>query len=218
MTTLEAVLGRRPSFDDDGGRARRGLPRRARASPSPPGGLTAGGDRAGRRARAGQVRHRPSWTPAGRRADGRRRRPRPMTEASREYPDAPRVGVGAVVLDGDRVLLVQRGQPPSQGEVEPARRPGASGRAARGRGAPRGRGGMRPRACAVLGLRRDRSDRRAAGSGTGGARASATTGSSWTTSRADAGRRPPRGQRRRRRALGAPPTLARYDTTEGSPP
>jgi ADP-ribose pyrophosphatase YjhB (NUDIX family) len=28
---------------------------------------------------------------------------------SREYPDLPRVGVGAVVLDGDRVLLVQRG-------------------------------------------------------------------------------------------------------------
>jgi 8-oxo-dGTP diphosphatase len=28
---------------------------------------------------------------------------------SREYPDYPRVGVGAVVLDGDHVLLVQRG-------------------------------------------------------------------------------------------------------------
>ncbi len=28
---------------------------------------------------------------------------------SREYPDYPRVGVGAVVLDGDRVLLVKRG-------------------------------------------------------------------------------------------------------------
>ena len=27
----------------------------------------------------------------------------------REYPEAPRVGVGAVVLDGDRVLLIQRG-------------------------------------------------------------------------------------------------------------
>ena len=39
-----------------------------------------------------------------------------MSEAPREYPDAPRVGVGAVVLDGDRVLLVQRGQPPSQGK------------------------------------------------------------------------------------------------------
>jgi ADP-ribose pyrophosphatase YjhB (NUDIX family) len=35
--------------------------------------------------------------------------------ASREYPDAPRVGVGAVVLDEDRVLLVRRGEPPSQG-------------------------------------------------------------------------------------------------------
>jgi ADP-ribose pyrophosphatase YjhB (NUDIX family) len=28
---------------------------------------------------------------------------------SREYPDYPRVGVDAVVLDGDRVLLIQRG-------------------------------------------------------------------------------------------------------------
>jgi 8-oxo-dGTP diphosphatase len=28
---------------------------------------------------------------------------------SREYPDLPRVGVGAVILDGERVLLIQRG-------------------------------------------------------------------------------------------------------------
>lgn len=34
----------------------------------------------------------------------------------REYPDAPRVGVGAVVLDGERVLLVRRGGPPSAGK------------------------------------------------------------------------------------------------------
>ena len=33
----------------------------------------------------------------------------------REYPSAPLVGVGAVVLDGGRVLLVQRGQPPARG-------------------------------------------------------------------------------------------------------
>ena len=39
-----------------------------------------------------------------------------MTDAPREYPDAPRVGVGAVVLEGDCVLLVQRGRPPSQGK------------------------------------------------------------------------------------------------------
>jgi len=38
-----------------------------------------------------------------------------MESSRREYPDAPRVGVGAVVLDGDRVLLVQRGRPPGQG-------------------------------------------------------------------------------------------------------
>ncbi len=36
--------------------------------------------------------------------------------ASREYPDLPRVGVGAVVLDGDRVLLVRRGRPPAFGK------------------------------------------------------------------------------------------------------
>jgi ADP-ribose pyrophosphatase len=35
--------------------------------------------------------------------------------AKREYPDAPRVGVGAVILDGDRLLLVQRANEPSAG-------------------------------------------------------------------------------------------------------
>lgn len=31
------------------------------------------------------------------------------------YPDCPRVAVGAIVFKDDRVLLVRRGQPPSQG-------------------------------------------------------------------------------------------------------
>jgi 8-oxo-dGTP diphosphatase len=35
--------------------------------------------------------------------------------SGREYPDAPRVAVGAIVLKDDRVLLVRRGQPPSEG-------------------------------------------------------------------------------------------------------
>lgn len=35
---------------------------------------------------------------------------------SREYPDAPRVGVGAVVFHGDRVLLVRRGRAPGAGK------------------------------------------------------------------------------------------------------
>lgn len=35
---------------------------------------------------------------------------------SREYPDRPIVGVGAVIFDQERVLLVQRGHPPMQGE------------------------------------------------------------------------------------------------------
>ncbi|PYM91046.1 MAG: NUDIX hydrolase [Candidatus Rokuibacteriota bacterium] len=40
------------------------------------------------------------------------RRPR----VSREYPDYPRVGVGAVILHEDKVLLVRRGQSPSFGK------------------------------------------------------------------------------------------------------
>jgi ADP-ribose pyrophosphatase YjhB (NUDIX family) len=36
--------------------------------------------------------------------------------AQREFPDAPIVGVGAVVLDGNQVLLVRRGQEPMKGE------------------------------------------------------------------------------------------------------
>jgi len=38
-----------------------------------------------------------------------------MADVAREYPDAPRAGVGAIVLDGDRVVLVRRGAPPSVG-------------------------------------------------------------------------------------------------------
>ena len=34
----------------------------------------------------------------------------------REYPAVPRVGVGAVVLDGARVLLVRRGKAPAPGK------------------------------------------------------------------------------------------------------
>ncbi len=34
----------------------------------------------------------------------------------RNYPDRPIVAVGAVIFDGDRVLLVQRGQEPLKGD------------------------------------------------------------------------------------------------------
>jgi len=34
----------------------------------------------------------------------------------REYPDRPIVGVGAVIVKDDRVVLVKRGAPPLQGE------------------------------------------------------------------------------------------------------
>ncbi len=34
----------------------------------------------------------------------------------RPYPDRPVVGVGAVVLDGPRVLLIKRGNPPLKGQ------------------------------------------------------------------------------------------------------
>jgi 8-oxo-dGTP diphosphatase len=35
---------------------------------------------------------------------------------SREYPDNPLVGVGAVIVQENRVLLIRRGQPPLLGE------------------------------------------------------------------------------------------------------
>ena len=34
----------------------------------------------------------------------------------RKYPDRPIVGVGAVIIDGDRVLLVKRAHEPLKGE------------------------------------------------------------------------------------------------------
>ena len=39
-----------------------------------------------------------------------------LIRMAHEYPTAPVVGVGGVVLDGDRVLLVRRAHPPRQGE------------------------------------------------------------------------------------------------------
>ncbi|MBI4479180.1 MAG: NUDIX hydrolase [Acidobacteria bacterium] len=36
--------------------------------------------------------------------------------AGREYPERPLVGVGGVVIDGDRVLLVRRAREPLKGE------------------------------------------------------------------------------------------------------
>ena len=35
---------------------------------------------------------------------------------AREYPEAPRVGIGIVLLRGDEVLLVRRGRPPAEGQ------------------------------------------------------------------------------------------------------
>ena len=35
---------------------------------------------------------------------------------TREYPERPIVGVGAIIFDCDRVLLIQRGHAPMQGE------------------------------------------------------------------------------------------------------
>jgi ADP-ribose pyrophosphatase YjhB (NUDIX family) len=34
---------------------------------------------------------------------------------SREYPDAPRIGIGIILLRGNEVLLVKRARPPAQG-------------------------------------------------------------------------------------------------------
>lgn len=35
---------------------------------------------------------------------------------SREYPERPFIGVGAIIVDGGRVVLVKRGHPPLAGE------------------------------------------------------------------------------------------------------
>ncbi|HEV2426222.1 MAG TPA: NUDIX hydrolase [Terriglobia bacterium] len=42
--------------------------------------------------------------------------PKGPIKDGREFPSCPRVGVGGVVIDHGRVLLVRRGQPPLQGE------------------------------------------------------------------------------------------------------
>jgi 8-oxo-dGTP diphosphatase len=34
----------------------------------------------------------------------------------REYPEAPRVGIGIVLLRGDEVLLIRRARPPAEGQ------------------------------------------------------------------------------------------------------
>jgi 8-oxo-dGTP diphosphatase len=39
-----------------------------------------------------------------------------MTNEGRRHPERPIVAVGAVIVDGDRVLLVKRGQEPLKGE------------------------------------------------------------------------------------------------------
>lgn len=40
---------------------------------------------------------------------------RPPRTNSRQYPSHPLLGVGALIFDGDRVLLVERGKPPLEG-------------------------------------------------------------------------------------------------------
>ncbi len=35
---------------------------------------------------------------------------------TREYPERPFIGVGAIIVEGDRVVLVKRGHPPLAGE------------------------------------------------------------------------------------------------------
>jgi len=34
----------------------------------------------------------------------------------RKYPERPLIGVGAIILDGERLLLVRRGSPPHEGD------------------------------------------------------------------------------------------------------
>jgi 8-oxo-dGTP diphosphatase len=39
-----------------------------------------------------------------------------FSSMKREYPDAPLVGVGAIIIEQDRVMLVKRAHPPLAGE------------------------------------------------------------------------------------------------------
>jgi 8-oxo-dGTP diphosphatase len=39
----------------------------------------------------------------------------PVPQSDRHYPKRPIVGVGALLFDGDQVLLIQRGKPPLEG-------------------------------------------------------------------------------------------------------
>jgi 8-oxo-dGTP diphosphatase len=38
-----------------------------------------------------------------------------ITEADRRYPKRPLIGVGAIIFDGDRILMAQRGKEPLKG-------------------------------------------------------------------------------------------------------
>ena len=40
---------------------------------------------------------------------------KPLKISNHEYPDQPRVAVGAIVFEENKVLLVRRGQPPAEG-------------------------------------------------------------------------------------------------------
>jgi 8-oxo-dGTP diphosphatase len=40
----------------------------------------------------------------------------PEPRMKREYPETPLVGVGAIIIEGDRVALVKRGRPPLAGQ------------------------------------------------------------------------------------------------------
>ena len=47
---------------------------------------------------------------------GAPRAPLPGRDGVREYPAAPLVGVGVVLVDGERILVVRRSRPPSAGQ------------------------------------------------------------------------------------------------------
>ena len=133
MTTLEAVLGRRPSFDEtvaalaEGFREAHGVDARAGRARARRGGWRCGRSCA---TSTGPIAGR---GPAA--AAARGPGPRPDGAARASIPDAPRVGVGAVVLD-ERPRAPRPARPAAgRGQVEPARRPPRPGRAPRGRGA-----------------------------------------------------------------------------------
>ena len=151
MTTLEAVLGRRPVVRRDHDRARRGLPRGARRS-----SRRAGGPRPARRSRCGRSSRdkygTDRWTRSGRAS---RARPGPLILMPRSRASIrTRRGSAWARSSSTATACCWSGAASRRLRASGASPAGLVhlGERHRGRGAPRGGGGVRAAACSVLGL------------------------------------------------------------------